>query len=275
MHSKEAREAIYKQVGIETASACQWMAEQAQLKPLTIDTSKCSVVKMELGGPMTKMRKVTTSQEAEPSMSGESLRVEQVIDLMNIGDSSDEEMVFEATVAHPVKVKTEPVEDDDVFTGLVDHADYKGDGDDDKNEEDEEFLGHIDMPDSDDSDFGAEGDQDSDQLEMQDIYGQQQRNRNTGQVSEIELMQVKAETEDTEDTVDQGMHQTSLETEDSFTPLSMGDTEGQSTLSSSEDVEVTTQDQEETLVTEEVKVSEKPKVARQPIELYQPPAQRQ
>ena len=52
----------------------------------------------------------------------------------------------------------------------------------------------------------------------------------------------------------------------------MGDTEGQSTLPSSEDVEVTTQDQEETFVTEEVKVPEKPKVARQPKELYQPPA---
>ena len=50
----------------------------------------------------------------------------------------------------------------------------------------------------------------------------------------------------------------------------MGDTEGQSTLPSSEDLEVTTQDEEETLVTEEVKVSEKPKVARQLTELYQP-----
>ena len=116
------------------------------------------------------------------------------------------------------------------------------------------------MPDSYDSDFGAEGDQDSDQLEMQDIYDQQSRNRNTGQVSEIEFMQVKAETGDTEDTVDQEMHQMSLETEDPFTPLSTGDTEGQSNLPSSEDVEVTSQDQEETLVTEEVKVSEKSKV---------------
>ena len=107
---------------------------------------------------------------------------------------------------------------------------------------------------------------------MQDIYDQQQRNGNTGQVIEIKLMQVKAETEDTEDTVDQEMHQMSLETEDSFTPLSTGDTKGKSTLPSSEDVEVTTQDQEESLVTEEVKISEKPKVARYPIELYQPPA---
>ena len=64
----------------------------------------------------------------------------------------------------------------------------------------------------------------------------------------------------------------SLETEDLFILLSMGNTEGQSTLPSSEDVEVTTQDHVETLVTEEVKVSEKPKVARQLIELYQPPA---
>ena len=55
----------------------------------------------------------------------------------------------------------------------------------------------------------------------------------------------------------------------------MGDTKEQSTLPSSEDVEVTTQDHEETLFTEEVKVSEKPKVARQPVELYQLQAQRQ
>ena len=103
--SKEAREAIYKQVGIESASACQRMAEQAQVKPLTIDTSTGSVEKMELGSPMTKMRKVKTSQEAEPSMSRESSQVEQVIDLMDIGDSSDEEMVSEAAMAHPVKVK--------------------------------------------------------------------------------------------------------------------------------------------------------------------------
>ena len=264
--SKEAREAIYKQVGIETVSTHQRMAEQVQVKPLTIDTSTGSIEKMELGSPLTKMRKVTTSQEVEPSMYRESSQEEQVIDLTHIGNSSDEEMVFETNVAHLVKVKSEPLEDDDVFTGLVDHDDKGGD-DDDENEDDEEFPGHIEMPDSDYSDFDAEGDQDSDQLEMQVIFDQQQRNRNTGQVSEIELMQVKAEIEDTEDTGDQEMHQMSLETEDSFIPLSMGDTKGQSTLPSSEDVEVTTQDQEETLVTEEVKVSEKQKVARQPTEL--------
>ena len=108
--SKVAREAIYKQVGIESASACQKMAEQAKVKPLTVDTSTGSTEKMELGSPMTKMRKVTTSQEAEPSMSRESLQVQQVIDLMDIGYSSNEEMVFGATVAHPVKVKSEPLE---------------------------------------------------------------------------------------------------------------------------------------------------------------------
>ena len=156
-------------------------------------------------------------------------------------------MVFEATVAHPVKVKSEPLEDDDVLTGLVDCDNDKGGDDNDENEDDEEFPRRIEMPDSDYSDFGAEGDQDSDQLEMQVIYDQQQRNRNTGQVSEIKLMQVKAEIEDTEDTGDKETQQMSLETEDSFIPLSTGDTEGQSTLPSSEDVEVTTQDQEETL----------------------------
>ena len=250
--SKEAREAIYKQVGIESVSARQWTAEQAQVKPLTIDTSTGIVEKIELGSPMTRMRKVTTSQGAEPSTSRESLQVEQVIDLTDIGNSSDEEKVFEGTVAHPVKVKGESLDDDDVFTGLVDHDDDKGGDGDDENEDDEEFPGCIEIPDSDGSDFGAEGDQDSDRLEMQDIYDQQQRNRNAGQVSEIEFMQVKAEIEDTEDTVDQETHQMSLEMEDSFIRLSTGDTEEQSTLPSSEDVEVTTQDQEETLVTEEV-----------------------
>ena len=132
---------------------------------------------------MSKMRKVTTTQEAEPSMSREPSQVEQVIDLMDIGDSSDE-----ATTAHPVKVKSEPLEDDDVFTGLVDCDNDKGGDDNDENEDDEEFPGCIEMPDSDYSDFGAKGDQDSDQLEMQDIYDQQERNRNTGQVSEIKLM---------------------------------------------------------------------------------------
>ena len=201
------------------------MAEQTQVKPLTVDTSTGSIEKMELGSP--KMRKVTTSQEAEPSMSRESSQEEQVIDLMHMGNSSDEEIVFEATVAHPVKVKCKPLEDDDVFTGLVDCDNDKGGDDNDENEDNEEFPGHIEMPDSEYSDFGAEGDQDSEQLEMQVIYDQQQRNRNTGQVSEIELMQVKAEIEDTEDTEDQEMHQMSLETEGSFIPLSMGDTEGQ------------------------------------------------
>ena len=131
---------------------------------------------MELGSPMTKMRKVTTSQEAEPSMSRESLQEEQVIDLMHRGDSSDEEMVFETktTVAHPVKVKSEPLEDDDVFTGLVDHENDKGGDNNDENEDNEEFPGHIKIPDSDYSDFGTEGDQDTDQLEMQVIYDQQQ-----------------------------------------------------------------------------------------------------
>ena len=45
-------------------------------------------------------------------MSRESLQGEQVIDLTHIGNSSDEEMVFETetAVAHPVKVKSEPLE---------------------------------------------------------------------------------------------------------------------------------------------------------------------
>ena len=59
-------------------------------------------------------------------------------------------------MAHPVKVKSEPLEDDDVFTGLVDCDNDKGGDGDDENEDNEEFPGHIEMPDSDYSDYGAE-----------------------------------------------------------------------------------------------------------------------
>ena len=123
---------------------------------------------------------------------------------------------------------------------------------------------------------------------MQYIYDQQQRNRNTGEVSEIMLMQIKTEIEDTEDMGDQGTHQTSLETEESFTPLSSGDTEEQLTIPSGEDTEASMvqqskevqgneandlqQAKEAAVVKIKVKALERPKVARQQIQLYEPPA---
>ena len=280
--SKEAREAVYRKVGIETASTSR-RTKESQVKPLTVDTPKGTAEQMELGIPMTKMRRVTTSQEATPGVSGEPSQTEQKGELINLTNSSDEEMVHDATRVHPVKVKTKELDDDDVFTGLTDHDKDEGDDDDD-----DVFPGPIELPDSDDSDFGDEEDHDLDQIEMQYICDQQQRIRNTGVVSEIMLMQISTEIEETEDMGDQGTHQTSLETEESFTPLSSGDTEEQLTIPTGEDTEASIvqqseevqgketddlQQAEETAVVKiKVKTLERPKVARQQVQLYQPPA---
>ena len=206
---------------------------------------------------MTKMRRVAMSKEAMPG----------------------------ATRVHPVKVKTEELDDDDVFTGLTDHDKVEGDDDDDV------FPGPIELPDSDDSNFGNEEDHDLDQIEMQYIYDQQQRNRNACEVSKIMLLQMKTEIEETKDMGDQGTQQTSLETEESFTLLSSGDTEEQLTIPSGEDTEASMVQQSEevqgkkaddlqqagetAVVMIKVKASERPKVARQEVQLYQPPARRQ
>ena len=239
---------------------------------------------MELGSPMTKMRRVMMSQEATRGVSVEPSQTGQKRGSIDLTNSSDEEMVEDATRVHPVKVKTEEL-DDDIFTGLTDCDKDRGDDDDDM------FPGPIELPDSDDSDFSDEEDDDLDQIEMQYICDQQQRNRNTGEVGEIMLMQMKTEIEDTEDTGDQGTHQTSLETEESFAPLSTGDTEEQLTIPSGEDTEASMvqqsdevqskeakdlqQAEETALVMIKVKALERPKVARQQIQLYEPPAQRQ
>ena len=74
---------------------------------------------MELGSPMTKIRRVRIPQEATPGVSGEPSQTEQKGGLINLTNSSDEEMV--ATRVHPVKVKTKELDDDDIFTGLTDH----------------------------------------------------------------------------------------------------------------------------------------------------------
>ena len=89
--SKEAREAVYRQVGIETASASRWTKE-SQVKPLTVDTPTGVVKQMELGSPMTKMRKVMTSQGATPGVSREPSQTGQKGELINLPNSSGEEM---------------------------------------------------------------------------------------------------------------------------------------------------------------------------------------
>ena len=285
--SKEAREAMYRQVGIETASKSSRATEQSEVKPLTVDTPTGAAKQMELGSPMTKMRRVMTSQEATPGVSREPSQTEQNGGLINLTNSSDKEMVDDATRVHPVKVKTEELDDDDTFTGLTDRDKDRGDDDDD----DDVFPGPIEPPDSDDSNFGDEEDHDLDQIKMQYIYDQQQRNRNTGDVSEIMLMQMKTEIEDTKDTGDQGTHQTSLETGESLAPLPTGDTEEQLTIPSGEDTEASMvqqskevqgreaedlqQAEETALVMIKVKALQRPKVARQQVQLYELQAQRQ
>ena len=89
MTSKEAREAVYRQVGIETASTSRRATEQSQVKPLTIDTPTGAAKQMELGSPMTKMRRVTMSQEATPSVSREPSQTEQRGGLINLTKISD------------------------------------------------------------------------------------------------------------------------------------------------------------------------------------------
>ena len=283
MASKEAREAVCRQVGIETASTSR-RAKESQVKPFAVDTPTGAAKQMELGSLMTKMRRVMMSQEATSGVFREPSQTEQKGGLINLANSSDEEMVDNATRVHPVKVKSKELDDEDIFTGLTDCDKDRGDDNDD----DDVFPGPIELPDSDDSNFGDEEDHDLDQIKMRYIYDQQQRNRNTGEVSEIMLMQMKTEIEDTKDKGDQGTHQTSLETEESFTPLSTGDTEEQLTIPSGEDTETSTvqqseevqgkenkdlQEAEETAVVMiKVKVSERPKVARQQIQPYEPPA---
>ena len=197
---------------------------------------------MELGSPMTKMRRVMTFQEATPGVSREPSQTEPKGGLINLMNSSDEEMVDDATRVHPVKAKTKELDDDDIFTGLTDHDKDRGDDDDndDDDDDDDVFPGPIELRNSDDSNFGDEEDCDLDQIKMQYINDQQQRNRNTGEVSEIMLMQLKTEIEDTEDMRDQGTHQTSLETEESFAPLSTSVTDEQLTIPSGEDTEAST-----------------------------------
>ena len=86
--TREAREEVYRQVGIKMSrqSDVAEAMEQSTETPLSIDTTPGEVLKreqMELGSPVTKIRKVTVT----PGMSGVPLQ------MMNIGDTSDEKNV--------------------------------------------------------------------------------------------------------------------------------------------------------------------------------------
>ena len=69
--TREAREEVYRQVGIKTSRQSD-MAEAMELStetPLSIDTTPGAVLKreqMELGSPITKVRKVTAPSQVRP-----------------------------------------------------------------------------------------------------------------------------------------------------------------------------------------------------------------
>ena len=65
---------------------------------MLIDTTPGEVLKgeqIELGSPITKVRKVAAPGQVTPGTSGVSSQTkkEELIDLMDIGDTSDEEML--------------------------------------------------------------------------------------------------------------------------------------------------------------------------------------
>ena len=167
-----------------------------------------------------------------------------------------------------VKIKQKIIDEgDEYFTGLIDC---------DSNDDD--FPHRLIIHESDDSE-DDDDEHDADQIEMQHIYEQQERNRNRKQVSAVDS-QIKTEPDDTEDT---GGHHTSLEMVESLTPLSTEDTEEHSTIPSSEDllevgVSQQSKEGEESQQADDkrpqmvrVKRSERPTVSKGEIQLYVPP----
>ena len=118
---------MYRQVGIETSRQSDMAEAMKQSKEtlLLIDTVTSEVLKreqMELGSPITKVRKVTATNQVISDTSGEpsQTRKEEYIDLTNIGDTSDEEMLDDTGPGQMVKVKLEIIqESDEYFTGLT------------------------------------------------------------------------------------------------------------------------------------------------------------
>ena len=217
-----------RQVGIETSrqSDIAEAMEQSTETQLLIDTVTGEVLKreqMELGSPITKVRKVTAPDQITPSTSGKpsQTRKEECIDLTNIGNTSDKEMLDDTGPGRMVKVKQEFIaEGDEYFTGLTN-----------PDSNDDDFPSRLIICESDDCEDDDDDEHDADQIEMQHISKQQERNRNRKQVSEVDS-QIKTEPDDTEDTGDTGTHHTSLETVESFTPLPTEATEEHSTIPS-------------------------------------------
>ena len=185
---------------------------------------------------------------------------EDLIDMTNIGGTSDEEMLDDTCPCPMIKVKQEII---DYFTGLTNH---------DSNDND--FQSKVIIHENDDSEKDNDDDRDADQIKMQYIYEQHERNRYRKQVSEVDS-QIKMEPDDTEDTGNQGIQHKSLETVDSIAPLSTEDAGEHSTIPSSKDLpkvgaESQQIDEEEPQMVI-VKRLERPPVSKGEIQLYVPP----
>ena len=192
MATREVREEVYRQVSIETSrqSGVAAAMEQSTETPLSIDTTPGEVLEreqMELGSPITKVRKVTAPGQVTPGMSGvpSQTREEECIDLMNIGDTSNEEMLDDTGPGPMVKVKREII--DEYFTGLT-NCDRDDDG----------FPSRFIICESDDSEQDDNDECDADQIKMQCIYEQQKTNRNRKQVSKVDRLKQNQMTQKTQ-----------------------------------------------------------------------------
>ena len=203
--TREAREEVYRQVGIKTSRQSDMVEamEQSTETPLSIDTMPGEILKreqVELGSPVIKVRKVTALGQVTPGMSGVPSQTEkdELIDLMNIGDTSDKEILEDTGPGPMIKVKQEII--DEYFTDLTNcDIDY------------DDFPSEVLICESDNSEEGNNDDHDADQIKMQHIYEKHERNRYRKQVSKVDS-QIKTELDDTEDTGDQSKQHTSLET---------------------------------------------------------------
>ena len=230
--TREAREEVYRQVGIKTFRQQETAEEMEQSvdTPLSVDTTAGAALKgeqMELGSPINKIRRVTEAHGVVPGTSGEPSQTseEECIDLTNIGDTSDEEMLDDTGQGEMFRVKQEII---DVYcaghtTGLRQ-----------RDSDDEDFPSEFIIRESSDSKDDDDADRNPDQTEMLQIYEQQERKRNRRHRSESCDSQFKTEPDDIVDIGGQGAHHTSTETVESLAPLSTEDTEEISTIPSSE-----------------------------------------
>ena len=150
----------------------------------------------------------------------------QVCDLTNIGDTSDEEMSDNTGPGAMVRVKQEIIDEycAELTTGLRQ-----------RDSDDEDFPNEVIIRENINSKDDDNNDYDPDQIEMQQIYEQQERKRNRRHVHESGDSQFKTEPDDIRDIRGQGAHHTSTETVESLAPLSTEDTKEIFTILSSED----------------------------------------